>query len=120
MLKIYNMPLFKINVHVGYCTLSISELGKMNFKGGSNGASRYVQGSNISFYCRDNGNESPYIVATCMKNGSWSPDPHTYYICQSNDTAEVEGKSNNLNGHVDSSHSIILFTLMAWYSRILH
>ena len=44
-----------------------------------------MEGSRLSFYCRDNGNESAYVT-TCMKNGSWSPDPHTYKC----DTAEFE------------------------------
>ena len=34
-----------------------------------------MEGSKISFYCRDDGS---VMVAICMKNGSWSPDPHTY------------------------------------------
>ena len=52
-----------------------------------------MEGSKISFYCRDNGIESAYVVATCMKNGSWSPDPHTYK-CQKEDVASVTSKIN--------------------------
>ena len=74
--------------NLGYCTLSTSEFGEINFK--DNSTSGYVEGSKISFLCRDNG--SAYVVATCMKNGSWSPDPHTYK-CQKEDVASVT--SNN-------------------------
>ena len=35
-----------------------------------------MEGHWILFYCYDNRNEP--LVATCMKNGSWSPDPHMY------------------------------------------
>ena len=48
-----------------------------------------MEGSRISFYCHDKRNEP--VVATCMKNGSWSPDPHTY-TCQNNETREVTSK----------------------------
>ena len=46
---------------------------KINFKDDSTRG--YMEGSKIFFYCRDGGS---VIVAICMKNGSWSPDPHTY------------------------------------------
>ena len=64
-----------------------SELGKINFKNES--SSGYVEGSQISFYCYENRNK--LVVATCMKNGNWSPDPHTYK-CQNNETREVTSK----------------------------
>ena len=59
---------------LGYCTFSTPEFGKINFTNDT--SSGYVEGSQISFYCNDNRNEP--VVATCMKNGSWSPDPHMY------------------------------------------
>jgi hypothetical protein len=68
--------------------LSISELGKINFKDDSSRLNGYMEGSNISFYCRDDGNKPVYIVATCMENGSWSPDPHTYK-CQKEDETSI-------------------------------
>jgi hypothetical protein len=58
-----------------------SELGKINFK--DNSSTGYMEGSKISFYYCDDGND---VVFTCMKNGSWSPDPHTYK-CQKEDVA---------------------------------
>ena len=70
-------------IKLGYCTLLTFELGKIKFVNGR--SCGYEEGSQISFYYRDNGNESIHI-ATCMKNGSWIPDPHTYKC----DTAEFE------------------------------
>ena len=57
-----------------------------------------MEGSKTSFYCRDDGNKSAYTVAIlCMKNGNWSPDPHTYRC----DTAEFEVTSKiDLSLHV--------------------
>ena len=48
-----------------------------------------IEGSQISFFCHDKRNEP--VVATCMKDGSWSPDPHTYK-CQNGETREVTSK----------------------------
>ena len=76
-----------IKLVVGYCTLSISELGFKN-----NSASGYMEGSKVSFYCHDNGND---MIATCMNNGSWNPDPHTYR-CQKESMTDI---NNNLSIH---------------------
>jgi hypothetical protein len=65
-----------------------------------------VEGSKISFYCRDNGND---VVGTCMKNGSWSPDPHTYR-CQKEDVASI--KLNLMAGNV----VIALTLIVQWNS----
>ena len=58
-----------------------------------------MEGSWISFYCHDNRNEP--VNATCMKNGSWSPDPHTYKCKESNPPPdELDSKSNMPTWHV--------------------
>ena len=45
-----------------------------------------MEGSQISSYCHDKRNEP--VVATCMKNGSWSPDPDTYN-CQNDEKKDI-------------------------------
>ena len=57
-----------------------------------NNSSGGIEGSQISFYCHDKRNES--VVAICMKNGSWSPDPHTYN-CQNDEEKDITSMKNN-------------------------
>ena len=68
--------------------LSISELGKLYFKDSKLNISRlsgYMEGTEISFDCQENRNK---LLATCMNNGSWSPDPYAYR-CQKDDAASI-------------------------------
>ena len=62
-------------------------------KRGRNGK---MEGYQISFYCNNDRDEP--VKATCMKNGSWSPDPHTYK-CQ-----EMDAASNTLIKFILSLH----------------
>ena len=64
-----------------------------------NSNSGRMEGSWISFYCHDNRNEP--VNATCMKNGSWSPDPHTYKCKERNPPLdELDSNSSMATGHV--------------------
>ena len=58
-----------------------------------------MEGSWVSFYCHDNRNEP--VNATCMKNGSWSPDPHTYKCKERNlPPDELDSNSSMATWHV--------------------
>ena len=69
------------NYKLGYCELSTPKHGNINFMNKRDRSGR-MEGSQVSFYCHDNRIEP--MKATCMKNGSWNPDPHTYK-CQEMD-----------------------------------
>ena len=72
---------------LGYCKLSTPEHGNINFMN-KRDKSGEMEGSQVSFHCHDNRIEP--MKATCMKNGSWNPDPHTYK-CR-----EMDAASNTL------------------------
>ena len=71
---------------LGYCTFSTSTLGKVKVK--NNTSSGYIEGSQVFFYCHVNGDEPVVAACTCMKNGSWSPDPHMYK-CQYSEEKDI-------------------------------
>ena len=64
---------------LGYCTRPITGPNVAIMENSISG----LQGSMITYYCRWTPNE--HMVATCLSNGSWSPDPRDM-VCPSHTT----------------------------------
>ena len=50
----------------------------MNLGVVSNSSGEFKQGSYVAFYCENEStNDMILLVAECMSDGEWNPDPHT-------------------------------------------
>ena len=38
-----------------------------------------IEGSTMTFYCKPGLSPSQRVLALCMKNGTWSPNPESHY-----------------------------------------